>query len=173
MFPFFFSFFRNYKLSCFVLVVASSFSVLSGCFFEQSARQTNPPAVEEPVKVNVFDGVEGDVVDVRSEEQFIKIIDSGGICFVVLYSGDCGPCRFIEPVMKRIAAEYADAVTVCRVDIDRIYYAVRRYEPRGYPTALIIKGGEEVKRFLGTVPLEKYYEALDELIAEDKKQVQK
>jgi len=165
---------RRPSCDVFVLFAVSLF-LLPGCLFTQQNRQTATPApaAKEPVKVIPFEAVEGPVIEIDSKEQFLKIIDSGGVCFVLLYSRDCGPCRFMEPVMKLIAGRYAETVTVCKVDIDRIYYAIKRYDPKGYPTILIIKNAKEVRRFLGTRPPGEYFQALDELTKENKQQVLK
>jgi thioredoxin 1 len=157
---------HNLPRTIFVFIAATLFFLLPGCSCAKHAQQTNPPppAVEEPNEVIGFEFVEGPVIEIESKKQFLKIIDSGSICFVLLYSTECGPCRFMRRVMKLIAGKYPESVTVCEVDIDRVDYAVDRYDPKGYPTILIIKDGGEARRFLGTKPLDEYFKALDELI---------
>ena len=73
----------------------------------------------------------------------------------------CAPCRAIEPVMARIAEEYAGRVSVLKVDADENMKLCGHYRLRGFPTVLLFVGGEEVDRFGGFKPTPQIREFLD------------
>ncbi len=127
--------------------------------------QLNRNAPTQPSAITSGHGV---VIDIESKSQFRDIIDAGGICFVTLYSSECGPCHFMDPIMSALAARYADSVTVCKLDGDRFYSVVKQYQTKGYPTVLIISNGRETERFLGPRPESIYISALDKLTKEHK-----
>jgi len=105
------------------------------------------------------------VIEIESESQFLDITEAGGLCFVVLYSEDCGPCHFMDPIMAALAARYLETVTFCRVNIDRHYFAYKKYKPKGYPLVLLISRGREFKRFLGPRPAPFYMAEIDKLLS--------
>ena len=79
----------------------------------------------------------------------------------------------MDPFLSTIAANYAENVIVCKVDTDQLYSVVKRYKPRGYPTVLLIKDGEEVERLLGTMPESHDISVLDKLLNETKQGLSK
>jgi thioredoxin 1 len=86
------------------------------------------------------------------EESFGEevIVASGEIPVLVDFSADwCGPCRVIEPVLQRIAAELSGELRVVKVDADENMRLCGRYKLRGFPTVLLFCNGDEVGRFGG------------------------
>lgn len=53
----------------------------------------------------------------------------------------CQPCRMIAPVLENLAAEYADKVTIAKVDTDKNPEWAMKYGVQGIPTLLFIKDG--------------------------------
>ena len=53
----------------------------------------------------------------------------------------CQPCRMIAPVLENLAAEYADKVTIAKVNTDENPNWAVRYGVQGIPTLLFIKDG--------------------------------
>ncbi len=54
----------------------------------------------------------------------------------------CGPCKMIAPVLDLVAAEYADKITVAKLNIDDNPDTPQHYGVRGIPTLMIFKDGE-------------------------------
>src|ERR1700739_3599631 len=46
----------------------------------------------------------------------------------------CGPCKMVAPVLEEIASEYADKLTVAKVDVDAHTDVARRYQIMSIPT---------------------------------------
>ena len=63
----------------------------------------------------------------------------------------CGPCKMIAPVLEDVAAEYAGKVKVVKLNVDENQETAPKYNVRGIPTLLIVKGGEVVATKVGAV----------------------
>ncbi|EIJ33288.1 thioredoxin family protein [Thiothrix nivea] len=61
----------------------------------------------------------------------------------------CGPCLFLDPVLKSVIPEYHGKVLLAKVDTDEDenMKLAGRHQVRGFPTVLLIENGMEVARF--------------------------
>lgn len=64
----------------------------------------------------------------------------------------CPPCRMIAPVLTEIAAEYADRLTIAKLNYDENPIIPARYGVLGLPTLLLFKNGEVVQQLVGAKP---------------------
>ena len=44
-----------------------------------------------------------------------------------LYADWCGPCRMVAPIMKELAKEYKDKITIYKVNVDQIINILLKY----------------------------------------------
>ncbi|MFB6080832.1 MAG: thioredoxin [Haloferacaceae archaeon] len=63
------------------------------------------------------------------------------------YADWCGPCKMMEPVIERVAAETGAAVV--KVDVDAHNALAAEYGVRGVPTFVIFVDGDPVERLVG------------------------
>ena len=79
-----------------------------------------------------------------------EIIASGKPVVIDFWATWCGPCQKLTPVLEKIAKENKD-IKIAKADIDNenVKELKEKYEIKGYPTMLVFKNGEEVKRILG------------------------
>ncbi|MCU0486724.1 MAG: thioredoxin domain-containing protein, partial [Anaerolineales bacterium] len=61
----------------------------------------------------------------------------------------CGPCRAIEPVLKKVGAEYDGRVDVWRINADEHPQVLKGLRIYGIPTLVAFRNGEEVARRTG------------------------
>jgi thioredoxin 1 len=61
----------------------------------------------------------------------------------------CQPCRAIAPLVNQLAGEYEGRVKVTTVDIDESPATAQKFQIRGVPTLLMIKGGQVVGQQVG------------------------
>lgn len=54
----------------------------------------------------------------------------------------CGPCKMIAPLLDELADEYAEKVTVAKINIDENQETPQKYAVRGIPTIMVFKNGE-------------------------------
>ena len=76
----------------------------------------------------------------------------------------CGPCRVLGPVLDEVAREYADRVTVGKVNVDEQPGLAGRFSIRSIPTLIFFKNGEPADTVIGAVPkaeIEKRLTALE------------
>ena len=73
---------------------------------------------------------------------------------VDLWAPWCGPCRWIAPVLERLAERHAGALKVVRVNVDEAPALAARYDASSIPTLLVVRDGEQVDRIVGALPQE-------------------
>ena len=61
----------------------------------------------------------------------------------------CGPCKAMDPVIKRLRHRYRDRVAVIKVNIDKDKKLAARFRIQTIPTLVVLDHGKEVKRFIG------------------------
>jgi thioredoxin 2 len=64
----------------------------------------------------------------------------------------CGPCRTLAPVIEDLANELAGRVLVAKLNVDENPLTSERFQVRGIPALLVLKGGREVDRMVGAQP---------------------
>ncbi len=71
----------------------------------------------------------------------------------------CGPCKVIEPIIKKLEAESQDPIIgICDIDVsDEVGIS---YSIRNVPTILFFKDGEVVSKHVGVITEAKLREML-------------
>ena len=64
----------------------------------------------------------------------------------------CGPCQSLMPVLEALAAEYAGAFRLAKVNIDEQQELAGWAGVRSVPTVQLFKGGQVVEQFTGAQP---------------------
>ncbi|SEA60817.1 putative thioredoxin [Thiothrix caldifontis] len=61
----------------------------------------------------------------------------------------CGPCLFLDPVLKTVIPEYHGKVLLAKIDTDEDenMKLAGRNQVRGFPTVILFEQGQEVARF--------------------------
>jgi thioredoxin 1 len=78
-----------------------------------------------------------------------EVVTSGAPYLVDFWAEWCGPCVALEPVIREIAAERQETLTVGRLDTIAQARTAARYEVMSVPTLLLFKDGEVVKKIHG------------------------
>ncbi|OAY66301.1 Thioredoxin H2-2 [Ananas comosus] len=98
------------------------------------------------------DGAPSAVVAIHSAAQWDEHWEShknSNKLMVIDFSASwCGPCRFIEPAFKALAAKFTNA-TFVKIDVDELSEVSRKWKVEAMPTFVLIKGGQEVSRVVG------------------------
>jgi thioredoxin 1 len=76
----------------------------------------------------------------------------------------CGPCVAVAPVIRDLATEYADRLTVATVDIDADPQLAARYGVRSVPTVMLLEHGEIRRVLVGARSRQEYRAAIDGLL---------
>ena len=80
---------------------------------------------------------------------FVEVISSGIPTIVDCYTEWCGPCKLIDPIFAKLAAEYEGKVNFIKVDLDASQTITRHFKIMGVPTLMLIKDGMKVRSIVG------------------------
>lgn len=61
----------------------------------------------------------------------------------------CGPCQMQAPVLEAVAGKIGDKAVIAKVNVDENTEAAGKFGVQSIPTLVLLKDGEEVKRFVG------------------------
>jgi thioredoxin 1 len=104
---------------------------------------------EEWAEKNIFE-----LNDLTFSEMLQK---TDGPLLVDFWATWCMPCRIMEPVVKKLAHDYAGKAVFAKVNIDENPDTALRYQVMNIPTFIIFKNGCPAERIVGAVgrePLE-------------------
>ncbi len=74
--------------------------------------------------------------------KFQEIIAQDKPVLVDFYADWCGPCQMMAPVLKEVADEFGDKVSIIKVDVDRNQPVAQRFGVRSIPNLILFKNGE-------------------------------
>jgi thioredoxin 2 len=77
----------------------------------------------------------------------------------------CGPCQMIAPVVDQLASELAGRLQVGKLNVDENPATANRFQVRGIPCLLVLKGGREVDRIVGVQPKAEIVRRLNQVLA--------
>lgn len=66
----------------------------------------------------------------------------------------CGPCRALAPSVEGLANDYADRLTVYKLNVDENPRTAAKFGVRSIPTLILFNNGEVVDKMVGLVPRE-------------------
>lgn len=80
-----------------------------------------------------------------------EVLESSKPVLVDYWAEWCGPCRMIGPIVEESATEYADRVSVAKLNVDENPATPSRYGIRGIPTLMLFKDGQPVATRVGSL----------------------
>jgi thioredoxin 1 len=90
-----------------------------------------------------------------------EVLEAPRLALVDFSADWCGPCVAVAPVIRSLAAEYADRLTVATVDVDQEPELAARYGVRSLPTVMLLEGGEVRRVLVGARSGHEYRAAID------------
>jgi thioredoxin 1 len=79
---------------------------------------------------------------------FKKHIEKG-IILVDFGAPWCPPCRVQEPILEELSGEYADTISIAKVNVDKESELAAQYKIQGLPTLLLFKEGKLINSLRG------------------------
>ena len=65
----------------------------------------------------------------------------------------CGPCQMMAPVFAQLAERHRADLRVAKLDTDAAPQTASQFNIRSIPTLILFRGGREVARASGALPL--------------------
>ena len=90
-------------------------------------------------------------------ENFERNVQKNDIPLVVdCWAEWCGPCKSFGPIFQQATEELEPRARLAKLDTEANRPIGERLQIRSIPTLLIFKGGEEIARQSGALPLEQF-----------------
>ena len=74
----------------------------------------------------------------------------------------CGPCRAIAQALEDISGQYAEYITVAKLNVDESPEIAGEFGIRSIPTLILFKDGKIVERSTGALPKEMIIDFISE-----------
>ena len=90
-----------------------------------------------------------------NDETFTRTISESDVPVAVDFYADwCGPCRMMAPAVDALASHLQGKALVAKLNTDHSSKTASGFNIRGIPTTIVFRGGKEVARQSGAMPLE-------------------
>ena len=89
------------------------------------------------------------------------VINSAKPVLLDFWAEWCGPCKMIAPLLDEAADEYADKLSVVKINIDENPNTPQKFGIRSIPTLMIFKDGAPQAQKLGAMSKSQLVEFLD------------
>lgn len=86
---------------------------------------------------------------ITSENFDRTVMQSEKTVLIDFWAGWCGPCRMLAPIIDEIAEEYADTVTVGKINVDEQPQLASAFGVESIPTLIAFKNGVPLGALVG------------------------
>ncbi len=83
-----------------------------------------------------------------------KVLKASELVLVDFWAEWCRPCRFVTPILKELATDYHDVLTIAKLNVDENGDTAADYGITSIPSLMLFKDGERIDGVIGAVPKE-------------------
>lgn len=92
------------------------------------------------------------IVHTNDENFEADVLKSDKAVLLDFWAEWCGPCKMIAPLLDEAADQYADKLTIAKINIDENPNTPAKYQIRSIPTLMLFKDGAVLAQKLGAMP---------------------
>jgi thioredoxin 1 len=89
------------------------------------------------------------------------VLNSDKPALVDFWAEWCGPCKMIAPMLDEAASEYADKMSIVKLNVDESPNIAQKFGIRSIPTLMLFKDGAVQAQKLGAMSKSQLTEFLD------------
>lgn len=97
-----------------------------------------------------------------SDQNFAETLQEAEIALVDFWAPWCGPCRALEPVLRKVADDLQ--IPLYKLMVDDNPETPALYGVQGLPTVILFRQGQEAGRIVGAQPEARLRQALEEML---------
>lgn len=94
---------------------------------------------------------EKDVIEASKEKAVV----------VDFWASWCGPCQMLKPILEAVAKDYADKMTLVKLNVEENQAYASKFGVMSIPAVKMFKDGKVVSEFVGAQPDDKIRAWLD------------
>lgn len=81
-------------------------------------------------------------INITSEKELNKVIDTDKLVIADFWADWCGPCRIQSPILETLVANYPDDVVIAKIDVDKNEALSKNYKISSIPTMILFSEGK-------------------------------
>jgi thioredoxin 1 len=105
--------------------------------------------------------VSDNIVHTNDSDFEADVINSDKPALVDFWAEWCGPCKMIAPLLSEAAEEYADKMSIVKLNVDQNPSIAQKFGIRSIPTLILFKDGAVQAQKLGAMSKSQLTEFLD------------
>jgi len=105
--------------------------------------------------------VSDNIVHTNDSDFEADVINSDKPALVDFWAEWCGPCKMIAPLLSEAAEEYADKMSIVKLNVDQNPSTAQKFGIRSIPTLILFKDGAVQAQKLGAMSKSQLTEFLD------------
>jgi len=105
--------------------------------------------------------VSDNIVHTNDSSFEADVLNSDKAALVDFWAEWCGPCKMIAPILEEAASEYADKMSVVKLNVDESPNIAQKFGIRSIPTLMLFKDGAVQAQKLGAMSKSQLTEFLD------------
>jgi len=115
------------------------------------------------LRINPEDTVLSHAIKTVTDQSFqAEVLQSSKPVLVDYWAEWCGPCRMVAPILEESATQYADRLSIAKLNVDDSPATATRYSVRSIPTLILFKGGLPVATHIGSLSRGQLHAFLDQ-----------
>ncbi|RJO62202.1 MAG: thioredoxin [Dehalococcoidia bacterium] len=105
------------------------------------------------------------LIDVTDQSFDAEVLKANLPVLIDMWAPWCGPCRMVEPILKKLSDKYQGKVKFCRMNVDENQKTPSQYRVMSIPNMLFIKSGKVIDTAVGAMPEAALQSKVDALLA--------